>query len=375
MVIGMDKSGLISESRRNNMGFGTARVSDGRKRCLLKLSNLLKLLVLVVFISGCASAGHVIIDKEAMDRILWPGPPETPRIKYQWSLSVISGKQNGGLYELIMGNEGDFADPRSSPRLLRPYSLHVDGDNLYIADTGAYRVTVIDMKELEARNITSAGDKEFLAPVGVVAFEGMTYVSDSLLKKVFILDKDGRLAGELKGTFQRPTALAIDKKRRVLYVSDTLAHVVGRFDLTGASLGNLGRNGSDEGEFNFPTHLWVDDQGRLYVTDELNFRIQMFSSEGKFIGMFGAPGDAPQNFQRPKGIATDSDGDVYVVDSVKDTIKIFSRQGELLLLFGQEGRGYGDFYLPSGIFIGANDIIYIADTYNGRVQVFQYVKK
>ncbi|MBI5675412.1 MAG: 6-bladed beta-propeller [Nitrospirae bacterium] len=338
----------------------------------MKLFNLFILFTLVFY--ACAP-GSVIIDKEAMDKIYWPGPPESPRIKYQWSLSIISGRESGGLYKLVMGEEGDFTDPQNSPRLLRPYSIYVDGETLYIADTGAFRVTVIDLKNFRARNITNAGNAEFVSPVGIVAFEGMTYVSDSALKKVFIFDREGRLSGEFQGSFQRPTSLAIDRKRGIIYVSDTVAHVINRFDLAGADLGSIGRNGSGEGEFNFPTHLWVDDQGRLYVTDEMNFRIQIFSPAGDFAGMFGAAGDAPQNFERPKGIATDSDGNVYVADSIKDTIKIFSREGELLLLFGQEGRSYGDFYLPSGIFINANDNIYVADTYNGRVQVFQYLKK
>ncbi|MBI5739612.1 MAG: 6-bladed beta-propeller [Nitrospirae bacterium] len=310
-----------------------------------------------------------------MDKIIWPGPPESPRIKYQWSLSIISGKEVGGLLEAVMGEEGDFTDPRSSARLLRPYGIHVEGDSLYISDTGAFRVTVVDLKNFRARNIIDAGKAEFLSPVGIATFEGKTYVSDSALRKVFIFDGEGRLSGELQGPFQRPTSLAIDKKRRIIYVSDTLAHAINKFDLNGAGLGTIGRNGVGKGEFNFPTHLWVDDEGRLYVTDEMNFRIQVFSAEGKFEGMFGVPGDAPQNLRRPKGVATDSDGNVYVVDSIDDKIKIFNRDGELLLVFGKEGRGYGDFYLPSGIFIDANDFIYLADTYNGRVQVFQYIKK
>lgn len=337
-------------------------------------SILILTFILASIVTSCAP-GNVKIDKEAMGKIIWPGPPESPRIKYQWSLSNVSGKETDSLYDLVLGKEGDFSDPQTSPRLLRPYGIYVDGDNLYIADTGAFRVTVIDLKNFKARNITNAGSTEFLSPVGIVAFEGMIYVSDSVLKKVFIFDREGRLSGEFQGSFQRPTSLAIDGKKRIIYVSDTLSHVIHRFDLKGADLGIIGGNGSDVGEFNFPTHLWVDNQERLYVTDEMNFRIQIFSPEGEFTGTFGLAGDAPQNLERPKGIATDSDGNVYVVDSLKDTVKIFSRDGELLLWFGKEGRDFGEFYLPSSIFIDGNDNIYVADTYNGRVQVFQYIKK
>jgi len=44
--------------------------------------------------------------------------------------------------------------------------------------------------------------------------------------------------------------------------------------------GSTGRNGSEAGEFNFPTHIWIDKTGRLSVTDAMNFRIQLFSPDG-----------------------------------------------------------------------------------------------
>lgn len=333
---------------------------------------LLCAVVLASALTGCAS-GRAIIDRGAVGKIIWPGPPEKPRIKYLWSVSVISGKEKNGLAEIVLGEPGESADPRTSPRLLRPYGIFVDGDMMYVADPGALRVTIINMQTGETRNILRADKSEFLAPVGIVVYKGVIYVSDSALRKVFMLDGKGRLLGEFHSTFKRPTSLAIDRTRGIIYVADTLSHTIDRFDLNGVKLGVIGGRGTGKGQFNFPTHLWVDKEDRLYVTDEMNFRVQIFSREGKFIGMFGTPGDAWQDFQRPKGVATDMEGHIYVVDSMAGTVKIFDRKGGLLLFFGQEGERYGDFYLPTGIFIDGNDKIYVADTYNARVQVFQYV--
>lgn len=349
------------------------KIRDKKLR-MVSLTSLCFLFVSCFLFFSCAPQ-KAIIDRTAMDKIIWPGPPEKPRIKYQWSLSIVSGKEGMSTNELLFGGREDFTDPATSNRLLRPYSVFVDdGGRLFIVDAGAYRVTVIDPKTGDVFNITEAGKTGFLSPVGVIAHKGRIYVSDSMLNKVFILDEKGKMLGEFGGNFLRPTALAVDKERGIVYVSDTLAHRVYEYSLDGVRTGMIGTEGSGEGEFNFPTHIWVGRNGMLYVTDAMNFRIQTFSPDGKLTGMFGTQGDSYGDLDKPKGVATDSDGNIYIVDSIRDTVKIFDASGKLLLFFGQNGVNYGDFWLPSGIFIDAKDTIYIADTYNGRVQVFQYVK-
>jgi DNA-binding beta-propeller fold protein YncE len=310
-----------------------------------------------------------------MDKLFWPGPPEKPRISYLWSVSELSETTPGRMLGIFAGTpESETSDPSSSHRLLRPYSCFVDeAGDLYITDTGAFRVTIISTKEGTSRNILRAGDEEFLSPIGVVVFKGKLYVSDSSLKKVFILDKGGKLVGKFEGEFERPTSLALSAETGVIYVADTLAHRVYLYSPEGKRLGNIGKHGSEKGEFNYPTHLWVDGQGRLYVTDSLNSRIEIFSSRGDFEEMFGTLGDALGNLDKPKGVATDSDGNIYVVDSINDMVKIFDRSGRLLLVFGQQGTGFGQFWLPSGIFIDKANVIYVADTYNGRLQAFRYL--
>lgn len=331
----------------------------------------ISLFLMTVLLISCTSQ-RAVIDRSAMEKILWPGPPEKPRISYLWNVSLLSGSEGSRASRLLAG-EDDATDPRTSERLLRPYSIFVDEQGvLYITDPGAYRITIIDPKSNDSRNILDAGKQEFLSPIGVVAFQGKVYVSDSLLNKVFIFDAEGRLAGEFQGEFKRPTSLALDRTRGRIYVSDTLAHVIYQYEPEGRRLGTLGRNGSEAGEFNFPTHIWVDRTGSLYVTDAMNFRIQIFSPDGLYEGSIGMLGDAYGDLEKPKGVAVDSDGNVYVVDAIKDMVKIFSRDGKLLLFFGQQGRDFGQFWLPSGIFIDERDQIYVADTYNSRIQVFRY---
>jgi DNA-binding beta-propeller fold protein YncE len=328
--------------------------------------------VITVMLASCAPQ-KALIDRSGMDKIIWPGPPERPRITFLWSVTNLSDDPQSRAARFLAGEE-DAADSRTSDRFLRPYSIFVDEAGLlYVTDPGAYRVTVIDPKSGDTRHIVETGKEEFLSPVGIAAFRGRIYVSDSGLNKVFIFGPDGKRFGELAGEFMRPTSLAIDRSRGVMYVTDTLAHLVYRYDLDGRRLGVISRKGLEEGEFNYPTHIWVDNKGSLYVTDSMNFRIMIFSPDGTFETMFGRLGDALGELDKPKGVATDGDGNIYVVDSIQDMVKIFNREGKLLLSFGEQGRDFGQFWLPSGIFIDEKNQIYVADTYNGRVQVFKYL--
>jgi DNA-binding beta-propeller fold protein YncE len=330
-------------------------------------------------IIGCVPK-TALIQRDAEGKIFWPGPPEKERIKYLWSMSVVEVIGKGGrrsIIDLMAGEfEGDVTDPQSSNVLLRPFSVYVDDrNNLYITDTAAFRVSVVNLDDLKSFHITGEKDGELQMPVGVaVDGRGMIYVADSVLRKVLVFSPERKLVDKIDEGFLRPTGLAVDKTRNRLYIADTLAHKVHIYSTVKGIISSIGTNGSAEGEFNFPTHLWVDKEGYLYVTDSMNFRIQIFDPEGNFVNTFGTIGDAHVNLEKPKGVATDSDGNIYVVDSINDTVKIYNREGLLLLFFGSEGLDYGQFWLPSGIFIDDSDIIYVADTYNMRVQAFQFLK-
>jgi DNA-binding beta-propeller fold protein YncE len=337
-----------------------------------RISYLFLLFSSLIILMSCASQ-KALIDHTAREKIFWPGPPEKPRIAYLWNVSLLSGDAGARAVVFFAGDD-DLTDPKTSGRLLRPYAIFVDEqETVYVADPGAFRITIIDPKTGDTRNIVKAGAEEFISPVGIAAFQEKIYVSDSFLNKVFILSADGTRISEFQGEFRRSTALALDRNNGIIYVSDTLAHFVYQYDLNGKRLGVIGGNGSEDGQFNFPTHLWVDRAGRLYVTDAMNFRIQIFSPDGAFEDKFGILGDAYGHLDKPKGVATDSDGNIYVVDSIKDMVKIFNRDGKLLLFFGKQGRDVGQFWLPSGIFIDMKNRIYVADTYNGRIQAFSYL--
>lgn len=259
-----------------------------------------------------------------------------------------------------------------------PYDIHLTPDNLLlVTDTGKGCVHFIDLNGHRYREVRKLGESALEQPIGVTADEqGRVYVSDSVLRNVFVFDREGNYLRPLTGpnTLQRPADIAYSPTKGILYVADVTAHVVRLFKTDGTVAGQTGGRGTGPGHLNFPTHLWVDRDGTLLVASGIDTAVNLFDASGEPLFAFGEQGDTPGYFSRPKGVATDGRGRVIVVDAIFDNFQIFDRRGSLLLAVGQSGTGPGELYLPAGVFIDSKDRIFVADQQNRRVAVFQLLE-
>ena len=75
-----------------------------------------------------------------------------------------------------------------------------------------------------------------LSPIGIAVDKGDIYLTDSILKKVFVFDKKGNPLKEIgkPETFIRPTGIAVDEDR--IYVVDTHGNRVSVFAKEGGEL-------------------------------------------------------------------------------------------------------------------------------------------
>ena len=73
-------------------------------------------------------------------------------------------------------------------------------------------------------------------------------------------------------------------------VSDYQEHCIKVFNYDGNFQYKFGKNGTRDGEFNYPYCLSVNKSGHLVVYDSGNDRIQVFQLNGKFVGKFGTKG-------------------------------------------------------------------------------------
>jgi DNA-binding beta-propeller fold protein YncE len=308
--------------------------------------------------------------------LVWPSPPQTPRIQYVRSIYSPSdiGVKNSWFKKAI---DTIFGKEELSDILLRPYGVFVDSERMYVTDPGIHALHVFEMKDKKYFIIKKIRKEDLISPIGVTADKnGEIYLSDSFLRKVFVFDKKGEYLREIGSSelFMRPSGIALDNDR--IFVVDTHGHCVLVFSKKdGKLIFKFGKNGSGTGDFNYPTNIFIDKNDILYIMDSMNFRVQVFDRDGNFISVFGKHGDGSGDFSKPKGIAVDSEGHIYIADADFDTIQIFDMNGRLLLNFGNIGRKPGEMVLPAGVFIDRQDRIYVADSYNNRVQIFQYLKE
>ncbi len=197
--------------------------------------------------------------------------------------------------------------------------------------------------------------------------------TDSRLNKIFYILADQKEVRILNDSLElnQPTGIAYSLIKNEIWVVETGAHRISVLNKKGELIKRIGKRGTGEGEFNYPTSIWIDNDGLAYVIDAMNYRVQIFNKEGEFILSFGKQGDASGYFARPKGIATDSYRNIYITDALFHTVQIFDKEGRFLYHFGEQGREPGQFWMPSGIYIDKSDFIYVSDTYNSRVQIFK----
>jgi DNA-binding beta-propeller fold protein YncE len=332
------------------------------------------LVTLSLFYSGCVrTRGELFPVLETP--IVWPQPPETSRIQYVGSLSTEEDLRkelswSEGLAELITGKKNIGV-------MLSPYALAVNEEIVYVTDVSGAVVHIINLDSRyysQFKNISPTEDLR--KPVGLTIVDEDVFVADAVRHEICVFDKKGRFQFSFgRDRLQRPSGIAYWPAGQKVYVADTVRHVVDVFSPEGKFMETIGSRGSQPGQFNFPTQLCVDKNGKLYVSDTLNYRIQIFSAEGKYLTEFGQQGDRPGNFAHPCGVAVDSFGNSYVIDRQFENVQIFNNQGQILMAWGQEGSDPGEFWLPAGIIIDNRNRIYVADSFNKRIQIFDLLEE
>ncbi|MHB9004562.1 MAG: NHL repeat-containing protein [Coriobacteriia bacterium] len=197
-----------------------------------------------------------------------------------------------------------------------------------------------------------------------------------------VLTIEGPGAGD-RPMFARPLGAAFGPDGRI-YVSDSDNNRICVFDPEGAFLFEFGGTGIlkpapgvkstwEDGLFNFPVGIDVDEHGDVYVADLHNNQIQVFDAEGTFLRAFPDPLERlgkGSSGQGGTGLAVTDiavvGNRVYATDSFQ--IVVFDTQGELLAQFGKPGTAPGDLSYPNGIDVAVNGTLYVADSDNNRIQ-------
>ena len=278
----------------------------------------------------------------------------------------------------LLNRLGNFILGPDPQLIIKPVGM-VAGDNesYWILSQGNGLIVRILEGKQELPAVIRKRDLYFPSLAGICRKGTSGYLfTDSEMELIWEISADGSnlsvIGNELD--LNRPTGIAYNEASDCIWVINTGTHNIYVLSGEGKLLRTVGTRGTGDGEFNYPTHIWIDLSGNVYIVDSMNFRVQIFNQDGDFISSFGRIGDSTGFFARPKGIATDSRGNIYIADALFHAVQVFDTNGNLLHYFGSQGHDRGQFWMPAGLFIDDDDNIYVTDSYNTRIQIFRLSK-
>jgi DNA-binding beta-propeller fold protein YncE len=173
--------------------------------------------------------------------------------------------------------------------------------------------------------------------------------------------------GKENGQFDFPRGLAVDNSGNIL-VADTNNGRLQKFSPTGVFLNVFGKAGRGPGEFQQPCGIAADSSGNIYVADVLNNRIQKLKPDGTFVAEWKGP---ETGFYGPRDVVVGPDNSVYVLDQGNSRVVKFDPEGKVLAFWGTLGNEDGQFGDATSVAVdGKNDRVYVADLRNKRIVVF-----
>jgi sugar lactone lactonase YvrE len=259
--------------------------------------------------------------------------------------------------------------------IIKPYGVTVHKEKVYICDTGARGLEVLDLSEGSFEFFVPGGKGELKLPINCCVDErGYLFIADANRKQIVVFDHDGKYLhafGEAEDF--RPTDVVVYQGRIwVANVQDHALYVYGTEDYR--LIGKVPDLAAEEDGFiRQPTNIFINDN-TLYVSDFGDFNVKKFSLDGEFLGVIGAYGNGPGRFTRPKGIALDREENLYVVDAAFENVQIFNNAGALLMHFGGAYKGNGAMWLPAAVEISYENLSffepYVDDSYELKYLIY-----
>jgi len=262
---------------------------------------------------------------------------------------IVVTTLDGALVETIgSGLQGDADGIFSQARFHRPQGLALDGDVLYVADTGNNQVRAVDF---QARAVHTLGGSDLNSPWDLALRTGILLVAMAGTHQVWVIDllhdqafpyagsgEEARRDGAISAAaFAQPSGLALSGD--TLYVADAESNAIRAISLpptnavrtiAGGDLFVFGdRDGQgDDVRFQHPLGVAVDAD-RVFIADTYNHKIKVLDPKRGSVATFAGSGDAGladgdgdrARFHEPGGLSI-ANGKLFVADTNNHAIRI-----------------------------------------------------
>ncbi len=211
--------------------------------------------------------------------------------------------------------------------------------------------------------------QELITPYSVtISDAGVLYIADTtagLIHRYDLINRDvayiGRAGDDLLGS---PVAVALDR-HDTLYVSDSINAKVYKFDAKGEFIGVM----APPAGFGRPAGIVVTTSGDKYVVDAVAHKLYKFAHDDSYIGEFPR-NQIGEELNTPTHVATDRNGNVYVTDAMNFIIRVYDKDGTFIRRIGGVGDVPGNFARPKGIALDSDNNLYVVDANHDNFQIF-----
>ncbi|ASO21813.1 hypothetical protein FHR81_003463 [Actinoalloteichus hoggarensis] len=194
-------------------------------------------------------------------------------------------------------------------------------------------------------------------------------------------DRDGRA---VRTQLRRPTGIAVDAARKIVYIADAGNHRVRRIQhgviTTVAGTGEAG-SGGDGGaavaaRLASPTGVAVDDNGILYIADRDNHRVRRVDHTGHITTVAGTGEPGPggdggaavaARLASPTGVAVDDNGILYIADRDNHRVRRVDHTGHITTVAGGGAAVRDRLVEPTAIAVDRAGVVYVAEYGADRV--------
>jgi len=171
--------------------------------------------VTAAVVSGCGSSQRSGAGASAnIEYSFWPPPPNEPRIQYLTSFafsSDVEPPQSGsfafssdveppqsGFDKLVFGTD------RKILPIGKPYGVACWRGRVYVCDIINPNVVILDLEQRETRLMFTRRGEPMRQPTDIaIASDGMKYVVDRRVGRIFVFDAEDRHVSTLRGGLSR----------------------------------------------------------------------------------------------------------------------------------------------------------------------------
>lgn len=254
-----------------------------------------------------------------------------------------------------------------------PWGVAIRDDGcIAVADHANSRIQVFDNQGTFLQTVPNNGSERVRLPTGIdFDLDHNIVTFDSENHQLKVLDSAGRLIrkiGNGQELGDRVEGISVDCEGRII-VTDTSNECVLVFHHSGHLCLEFGAAGKNR--LGRPSGA-VFQHGRFIVSDTFNHCLKVYNRHGVFQQQIGRPGTEPGQFRQPRGVAVDSANNILVCDSGNCRVQVLDSDGNFIRSFGSFGDEVGKFWLPYSIAVGKQGEVVVSDCNNNRIQIYRF---